>query len=296
MSGGDSVLIAKQTHPTGSHSYPIVILPRKIGSGSFIFSKWDRAFARSGVAWGATTRPLPESSGATRQPTASTGMARRKTLQSGAALITRLWLPLIVAVLIGGGLPALTVGVHAVAAVAGCVLGCWAIATAMEELLRRTGGRRFKLPRQVVGMALAHMGIGVFVIGISLVSGYGGERDAQMAPGQTLSYAGHEFVFNGTRTQRGRNYSSQVGDFTIRRQGKDITHIQPAKRHYDESGALMTESGVNDGVFGDLYVSLGESLEDGAWSVRFYNRPFVRWIWGGGLLALSDALLASATS
>lgn len=207
-------------------------------------------------------------------------------------LRSRLWPALIAAVIMGVALPALTVGVQGVAAVAGCVLGCWAIATALEELIRRSGGTRVKLPRQIVGMSLAHLGVGVFVIGVSLVSGFGGEHDARLKPGQSVAYAGYRFVFHGIDEKQGPNYSAQVGDFTIRHDGRTVARLHPAKRHYNSGGNPMTEAGIDKGIFGDLYVSLGESLDGNAWSVRLYNRPFVRWIWAGGFLAAIGGLLA----
>ncbi|RJS92071.1 heme lyase CcmF/NrfE family subunit [Salinisphaera sp. Q1T1-3] len=211
---------------------------------------------------------------------------RRETLKS------RLWLPAIAAVVVGVALPALTVGVHVVAAVAGCVLGCWAIATALEELWRRIRGTRIKLPRQILGMALAHIGVGIFVIGVSLVSGYGGERDARMVPGQSVDFGGYSIVFNGIRAEKGPNYTARVGEFDIRRDGETVAHVTPAKRAYDHSGQQMTEAGIDHRLFGDLYVSLGDSLSGKAWSVRIYDRPFVFWIWAGGFLAAFGGLLA----
>ncbi|MBH04160.1 MAG: c-type cytochrome biogenesis protein CcmF [Xanthomonadales bacterium] len=207
-------------------------------------------------------------------------------------LTSRLWLPAILAVLVGVGLPLFTVGTHAVVAVAGCALGSWAILAAFEDIVRRTRGRRLKLPRQIIGMTLAHVGVGVFVIGVSLVSGFGGERDIRMRPGQSLTIAGHNVTFNGITAQQGPNYVAQVGTFTLRQGDRVVSRIHPAKRRYDDSDAVMTESGIDRDVFGDIYVSLGDSLEDGAWSVRVYNRPFVRWIWAGGFLAALGGLLA----
>ena len=221
---------------------------------------------------------------------AAAAMAWKRTRP--AVLLSRLRWPLVAAGVAGIVLPWLTVGTSAVIAVAGCALGCWAIATALEELFRRSTGRRIKLPRQIVGMSLAHIGVGIFVIGVSLVSGFGSEHDARMAPGDIVHFAGYAFVFHGIRHEQGPNYTAQVGEFTIRENGKRIGHVQPAKRQYDDSDATMTESGIDDGVFRDLYVSLGSPLVGQSWSVRLYYRPFVRWIWAGGFLAALGGLLA----
>jgi len=207
-------------------------------------------------------------------------------------LRSRLWAPLIIAIVVGVAMPLLTVGPGALAAIAGCVLGCWAIATALEDIVRRCRGRRIMLPRHVLGMALAHIGVGVFVIGISLVSGFGGEHDVRLAPGESTSMAGHEFTFMGTRHVEGPNFVAEVGDFVVRKDGEQIAELYPAKRRYNASGQTMTESDIDIGIWRDLYVSLGEPLSGDAWSVRIYYRPFIRWIWAGGFLAAIGGLLA----
>ncbi|WP_423820955.1 heme lyase CcmF/NrfE family subunit [Salinisphaera sp. SPP-AMP-43] len=208
-----------------------------------------------------------------------------------ARLKSRLWGPALAAVVAGGLLPALTVGLGAVPAVAGSMLGCWVIASSVEEWLRRRRTRS-RLSRQVLGMTLAHAGVGVLVIGISLVSGFGSQRQARMAPGDTLQFAGYDIGFRGTQSRRGPNYMAQIGEFAIQRAGRQRTTLRPAKRRYHASGAVMTEAGIDNGLFGDLYVSLGDSGPGGYWSVRFYDRPFVRWIWSGGLLAALGGLIA----
>ncbi|ROO26698.1 heme lyase CcmF/NrfE family subunit [Salinisphaera orenii] len=207
-------------------------------------------------------------------------------------LRSRLWAPLLVAIALGVLLPWLALGTNGVVAAAGCVLGGWAIATAFEDVLRRMRGRRVKLPRAVVGMALAHAGVGVFVIGVSLVTAFGAEHDVRLAPGEQASLAGYDFTFKGTRHVEGPNFVSEIGDFIVREDGEQIAELFPEKRRYNASGQTMTESGIDAGIFRDLYVSLGEPLSGEAWSVRIYHRPFVRWIWAGGFLSALGGLIA----
>lgn len=208
-----------------------------------------------------------------------------------ATLTSRLWGAALGAIVAGVSLPAAAVGLQAVPAIAGSVMGCWAIASSAEEWLRRRR-RGSRLSRQVLGMTLAHAGVGILVIGISLVSGFGSERQARMAPGDTLQFAGYEVVFHGTQQHQGPNYTAQVGEFTLYRDGRAVASIRPAKRRYEASGASMTEAGIDKGLFGDLYLSLGDGGSSGAWGVRLYDRPFVRWIWAGGLLAALGGLIA----
>ena len=207
-------------------------------------------------------------------------------------LRSRLWAPLLISIVVGVALPLLTVGTGALVAVAGCVLGCWAIATAFEDIVRRSRGRRVMLPRNVVGMAFAHAGVGIFVIGVSLVSGFGSEHDVRLAPGESTEMVGYDFTFVGTRHVDGPNFTAEIGDFIVREEGKQIAELYPAKRRYNAGGQTMTESGIDIGFTRDLYVSLGEPLSGDAWSVRIYHRPFVRWIWAGGFIAALGGLIA----
>jgi cytochrome c-type biogenesis protein CcmF len=92
---------------------------------------------------------------------------------------------------------------------------------------------------------------------------------------------------------RGPNYRSSTGDFVVSREGNTVTTLRPEKRFYASGGQPMTEAGIDPGFTRDLYASLGESLDDsGAWSVRLYHKPFVRWIWLGAALMALGGLIA----
>ena len=116
-----------------------------------------------------------------------------------------------------------------------------------------------------------------------------------MEVGQTIAVKGYEFKFTGVRDVPGPNYSAVQGSFEVSRGGKPFDTLHPQKRSYFASGQVMTEAAIDTGLLRDLYVSLGEPVEAGAWGVRIYVKPFIDWIWGGcfvmalgGLLALSD--------
>jgi cytochrome c-type biogenesis protein CcmF len=146
------------------------------------------------------------------------------------------------------------------------------------------------------GMQLAHLGIAVFIIGVTMVKGYETERDVRMAPGETVSIDGFEFKFTGTRELPGPNYAAMQGVFEVRRAGSPelLMKMYPEKRIYRASGQTMTEAAIEAGLTGDLYVSLGEQVEGNAWGVRIYHKPFVDWIWGGCLLMALGGFLAIA--
>jgi cytochrome c-type biogenesis protein CcmF len=179
----------------------------------------------------------------------------------------------------------------------------WIAVTSLVALWQRLRlspqqGWRAKLTassRSYYGMHFAHIGVAVFVAGITLVKGYEVEKDVRMEPGQTVVVQDYEFKFVGVRDVPGPNYSAIQGKFEVSRGGKPVDALYPEKRSYFASGQVMTEAAIDAGVLRDLYVSLGEPVEAAAWGVRIYVKPFINWIWGGcflmslgGLIALSD--------
>jgi len=181
----------------------------------------------------------------------------------------------------------------------GLVLALWVVLGTVQAVRtqlsphRRLSGALRRLPAGVYGMALAHIGLAVTIVGITVSSAYETDARLRMEPGQTSELAGYTFRFEGVNEEAGPNYNSQRGTFVLSRDGEHIAVLHPAKRHYDSGGKAMTEAGIDEGVTRDLYVSLGQPLgTGGAWSVRLYYKPFVRWIWGGGLLMAAGGLIA----
>ena len=153
----------------------------------------------------------------------------------------------------------------------------------------------WRLPRAMQGMLLAHLGVAVFAFGVSMVRSYETEKDVKMSAGDTVSVGGYAFTFQGAREVQGPNYVAARGEMVITRDGNPVTTLNPEKRIYRVQNNPMTEAAIDAGLTRDLYVSMGEQLDDGAWVIRVYHKPFVDWIWGGclvmalgGMLALSD--------
>ncbi len=149
------------------------------------------------------------------------------------------------------------------------------------------------------GMVLAHLGVAVFIVGVTMVKGYGIEQNVTMDKGQTVQVGGYDFTFGGVVPVNGPNYSGVAGIVEMRKDGKLLDTLRPEKRIYNASGMPMTEAAIDAGPFGDRYVSLGEPVTDkgaeGAWALRVYIKPFVDWIWLGcflmaigGFVAMSD--------
>ncbi|MDX2217880.1 MAG: heme lyase CcmF/NrfE family subunit [Burkholderiales bacterium] len=147
------------------------------------------------------------------------------------------------------------------------------------------------------GMHLAHIGVAVFVVGVTLVRGYEVEKDVRMAPGETAELRGLTFKFVGVKDVPGPNFNAVRGTVEVYR-GSDLKEtMQPEKRMYFASGQTMTEADIDTGFLKDVYVSLGEPVAgatDGAWAVRLYVKPFIDWIWGGCFLMALGGFLAIA--
>ncbi len=207
----------------------------------------------------------------------------------GASMVIALLLPLVM----GKWTPLIALGL---------LLAAWVVTTSLLDLRKRIAGSgdlllRLKTPsRSYYGMLLAHLGIAVFIIGVTMVKGYETERDVRMDVGDTVEAGGYEFRFDGVIDVPGPNYVASQGRVTVSKGGNLVTELHPEKRAYNVSGMPMTEASIQPGLTRDLYVSLGEPIPGTtAWAVRVYIKPFVDWIWFGclmmamgGVLAISD--------
>lgn len=192
----------------------------------------------------------------------------------------------------------------------GLLLATWIVSTIFVNLWERVRVTSGKLSmfqklrsqsRSYYGMQLAHLGVAVFIVGVTMVTGYQSEQDVRLEPGSTMNSGGYEFRFIGVTNAVGPNYQAARAEILVSRDGKEVERMYPEKRSYSAGGQVMTETAIDSGLFRDLYVSLGEPVAGGAWSVRVYYKPFVGWIWGGavlmalgGGLALSDRRYALA--
>jgi cytochrome c-type biogenesis protein CcmF len=181
----------------------------------------------------------------------------------------------------------------------GLSLASWTtlgVAMGIYDRLRHKANKWQALMDQPLGvwaMSLAHFGIAVFIVGVTLVSTYSQEKDIRLAPNESLHLAGYDFLFHGVKPTEGVNYDANQGHFTVTQNQALVAELYPQKRIYRASGMPMTEAGIDAGVTRDLFVALGEPLgSDGAWALRIYYKPFVRWIWMGGLFMALGGLLA----
>jgi cytochrome c-type biogenesis protein CcmF len=143
-----------------------------------------------------------------------------------------------------------------------------------------------------IGMQLAHIGLVVGVVGVTMVSLNGLSADKRMDVGETVSLGQFEFKFMSMDRVQGPNYISDQGVFKVTNESGEVVNLMAEKRSYSVGGQVMTEAGIDAGFTRDLFVALGEPLGDDAWAVRLQYKPFIRWIWGGGILMALGAVIA----
>ncbi|MGI8918835.1 MAG: heme lyase CcmF/NrfE family subunit [Pyrinomonadaceae bacterium] len=185
----------------------------------------------------------------------------------------------------------------------GLLLAIWIVITAIlnvRDRVKTTSGQlslftKLQMQsRSYYGMQLAHVGVAVFIVGVTIVTAYQAEQDVKMSPGDKVSVGGYDFRLGGIREVAGPNYRAVRAEIDISRNGSPLRTMYPEKRTYLASGNAMTETAIDTGIFRDLYISLGEPVGGTAWSVRVHYKPFVNWIWGGALLmALGGGLAVS---
>ncbi|WP_337840354.1 heme lyase CcmF/NrfE family subunit [Rheinheimera sp.] len=218
--------------------------------------------------------------------------------QQAATLIKPLSLVLIAALVLALGTMAALQSVQANLALMGLLLGAWVGASALFELLKRlqqfgsVGVGLGKLSASHYGMTLAHIGFAVLVVGVAMTKTYSEDIQVRMQPGQTAELAGYQFRLVEVYKLNGPNYGGEAAEIDVSYQGNYVTHLHAEKRFYPVQRTVMTEAAVDARLSRDLYVALGESLGDNAWALSLYVKPFVRWIWLGGLLMALGGLIA----
>ena len=181
--------------------------------------------------------------------------------------------------------------------VVGLLMSVWILVLTLMELHERATHRHsfFRglrhLSRSHWGMVLGHIGVGVTVIGIAFSTQYSVERDVRMKAGDSVDIHSYHFVFRDVHNLQGPNYSGGVGIIDVSRNGKPEAVLHAEKRFYTAARTMMTEAAIDGGFTRDLYAALGEELDNGSWAVRIYYKPFVRWIWFGGVFMAVGGLL-----
>lgn len=208
-------------------------------------------------------------------------------------------IPVLITSAVLGGLGSMVFGDFHWAVLAVCLLSAWVVAAGIRDILDKTRHKGlFKgmrgLTRSYWGMQLGHFGLAMCAMGVVLTSQLSDERDLRMAPGESMELGGYNFVFEGATHFDGPNFTSDKGTVRVFSGEKQVAVLHPEKRLYTVQQMPMTEAGIDAGFTRDLYVALGEPLENGAWAVRVHIKPFVRWIWLGALLTGLGGVLSAS--
>ena len=215
---------------------------------------------------------------------------------SFSRLLPKIWLIAVLSLIFGILFPLLAMDFYDIGAAFGMVVAAWVLIITLKSLFDQSKGRGvLNVSRSFLGMTLGHVGIAVFIVGITLTSIYSTEKDLQVNPGESYELGGFNFTFVGVEDKVGKNYRASNGKLLVSKDGKQIAIMEPEKREYLVQKMPMTEAAIDAGLFRDLFVALGEPLGDkGAWSVRIYHKPFIRWIWlGAFIMALGGFLSAT---
>jgi len=222
------------------------------------------------------------------------GMHMAWRTQDAAPILKLMRVPLIFALVLGVVVPLLFYGRVGLLLVVGTVGAFWIMASSVIQPLRSWRRERgaTRITRSALGMSVAHFGVGVFTLGVTIVSAFSIETDNLLRPGGTLSAGHYEFAMRELSDVQGPNYIAKEGVVDVRRDGEFVAQLRPQKRQYQVKKNWMTEAGIEAGWNRDLIISLGEQVGSEVWSVRVQYRPLVRFIWLGALIMAFGGLLA----
>jgi cytochrome c-type biogenesis protein CcmF len=222
------------------------------------------------------------------------GMHTAWRTQNAAPWVRVLKFPAIIAIVLGVVIPLLVYGRVSILLVVGCGAAVWIVVSALiqpiRSLLREKGTAG--ITRAALGMSVAHLGMGLFVIGVTVVSAFGVESDRALQPGESIEVAGIEFHMKSLGNAQGPNFSAIEAEIEIRENGEYVATVRPQKRQYLVQKSWMTEAGIHAGMDKDLFVALGDQLGNGGWSVRVQYKPLIRFIWLGALIMALGGLIA----
>ena len=207
--------------------------------------------------------------------------------------LRRLRIPAAVALVIGLVIPFMYGGPFGALAAVGSIAGIWIIVVSLIQPLR-TWRSKVRLTPAVLGMSVAHMGVGLFVLGVTMVNTFGVETDRALRPGESIEIGKYQYEMRELRDVRGPNYSAREAVIDIRRNGEFVAEVRPQKRQYLVQKSPMTEAGIDAGLTRDLFVALGDQIGQDTWSVRVQYKPMIRFIWLGCLVMALGGLIAAS--
>ena len=214
-----------------------------------------------------------------------------------SAIRTPVMISLVMMIALGFGLPYLVGDRITATSVMGVMMSAIIVILSLYEMHTRATHRHsfltgmLKLSRSHWGMVFAHLGVAMTVFGIAMSHNFSIEKDVRMREGDSVQILDYNFTFKGLKITDGANYQGGTADIEITRNGKLEATLHAEKRFYNVSKMGMTEAAIDWGFTRDLYAALGEQLDDGSWGLRLYYKPFIRWIWLGGVFMALGGLL-----
>ena len=208
------------------------------------------------------------------------------------ALLKRLrWLA-VMALVCGIILPVVAYGTNTVLTAVGIAAGLWMVFSSCRDPVARLFGKGPRLTQAMVAMCLAHLGVGLFVLGVTVTSSFTIETDQRIAPGESVTVADYTIEFGVPYEVQGPNYVALRSDMEITRDGRPVTVLHPEKRVYRVQKSPMTEADIDSGWRHDLFIALGDNLGQNAWSVRIQYKPLIRFIWLGAIVMALGGIVA----
>jgi cytochrome c-type biogenesis protein CcmF len=210
------------------------------------------------------------------------------------ALAARLrWVGIAALVLAIAG-PLVVYGSTSLLTIVGILAGVWVtLSSLIDPVSRWLDSRAVRPTRAQLGMFVAHLGVGLFIVGASVTSAFNIETDRAVRVGESWEAAGFEIEFRGLRQIEGPNFVADEGEFELRKDGEFLATLRPQKRIYRVQTSPMTEAAIDGRLARDVFVALGEPLGDGAWSVRVQYKPMIRFLWYGCIVMALGGLLAA---
>jgi cytochrome c-type biogenesis protein CcmF len=222
------------------------------------------------------------------------GMHAAWRIQAADTMLKRLRLPAAIALAIGLLIPAVIYGRFGVLVTIGTIAAVWIMLSSLIGPVRswRRSAGAAAMTRSMLGMSVAHFGVGFFVLGVTLVSAFNVESDQALQPGGSVAVAGYRFELRELRNVEGPNYQAIEGRVEVRKDGEFIGEVRPQKRQYLVQQNWMTEAGILAHWNRDLFIALGDQLGNDTWSVRIQYKPMIRFIWLGALIMALGGLIA----
>ncbi|HET8696903.1 MAG TPA: heme lyase CcmF/NrfE family subunit [Gammaproteobacteria bacterium] len=221
------------------------------------------------------------------------GMHSTWKITKGAPLVRRLAWPAAIAVALGVAIPLASFAKVSVLTFIASAVGFWVcVAALLDPLSRFVRRHAAPLTRAQLGMCLAHLGVGVFILGVTFVSAYTVEKDVAMRPGDHVAIGDYDVHLRDVSDVTGPNYTAKEGEFELSRDGRAVTVMKSQQRHYTVQQTDMTEAAIDTRIGRDVFIALSKDLGAGAWAVRLQVKPGIRFLWLGSLLMALGGIVA----